>query len=206
MAGPIRSWETSRDLAEMLLRAATALSRGHRHRLWRERGRESRDDIQARGRAAAEPPLPRHRRCRGGPRRRIAAPAVSAGRCRAHRHPPPAPAISIPGTAWRRDSRLQRLRTGRKLHARKVPGVGDRSANLLMIVGEGPGHDEDIRGEPFVGRAGQLLDRMLAAIGIEREQVFITNIVKCRPPNNRDPKPRRSAALRARFLRGADRN
>ncbi|MDC1286952.1 uracil-DNA glycosylase [Gammaproteobacteria bacterium] len=70
----------------------------------------------------------------------------------------------------------------------KVPGVGDRKANLL-IVGEGPGHDEDIRGEPFVGRSGQLLDRMLAAIGIAREQVYITNIVKCRPPNNRDPKP-----------------
>lgn len=69
----------------------------------------------------------------------------------------------------------------------KVPGIGDRQADLL-IVGEGPGHDEDIRGEPFVGRSGQLLDRMLAAIGIDREQVYITNIVKCRPPNNRDPK------------------
>ena len=69
----------------------------------------------------------------------------------------------------------------------KVPGVGDRQADLL-IVGEGPGHDEDLRGEPFVGRSGQLLDRMLAAIGIAREQVYITNIVKCRPPNNRDPR------------------
>jgi DNA polymerase len=69
----------------------------------------------------------------------------------------------------------------------KVPGVGDREADLL-IIGEGPGQDEDIRGEPFVGRSGQLLDRMLAAIGIAREQVYITNIVKCRPPNNRDPK------------------
>ena len=80
----------------------------------------------------------------------------------------------------------------------KVPGVGDRKARL-MIVGEGPGHDEDIRGEPFVGRSGQLLDRMLAAIGIEREQVFITNIVKCRPPNNRDPKPEEALHCR-RFL------
>jgi uracil-DNA glycosylase family 4 len=69
----------------------------------------------------------------------------------------------------------------------KVPGIGDRKANLL-IVGEGPGQDEDIRGEPFVGRSGQLLDRMLNTIGIAREQVYITNIVKCRPPNNRDPK------------------
>ena len=56
-----------------------------------------------------------------------------------------------------------------------------------MIIGEGPGHEEDIKGEPFVGRSGQLLDKMLEAIGISREQVFITNIVKCRPPNNRDP-------------------
>ena len=78
----------------------------------------------------------------------------------------------------------------------KVPGVGDRQAKLL-IVGEGPGHDEDIRGEPFVGRSGQLLDRMLAAIGIAREQVYITNIVKCRPPNNRDPKVEETQKCRA---------
>ena len=78
----------------------------------------------------------------------------------------------------------------------KVPGVGDRHADLL-IVGEGPGHDEDIQGEPFVGRSGQLLDRMLAAIGIAREQVYITNIVKCRPPNNRDPKQEEAARCRA---------
>ena len=68
----------------------------------------------------------------------------------------------------------------------KVPGVGNQQADLL-IIGEGPGHDEDIKGEPFVGRSGQLLDKMLAAIGITRPQIFITNIVKCRPPNNRDP-------------------
>ncbi|MDH3633812.1 MAG: uracil-DNA glycosylase [Gammaproteobacteria bacterium] len=78
----------------------------------------------------------------------------------------------------------------------KVPGVGDRHADLL-IIGEGPGHEEDIRGEPFVGRSGQLLDRMLAAIGISREQVYITNIVKCRPPNNRDPKPHEAQQCRA---------
>ena len=78
----------------------------------------------------------------------------------------------------------------------KVPGVGNRQADLL-IVGEGPGHDEDIRGEPFVGRSGQLLDRMLAAIGIAREQVYITNIVKCRPPNNRDPKQLEAQQCRA---------
>jgi uracil-DNA glycosylase family 4 len=79
---------------------------------------------------------------------------------------------------------------------RKVPGVGNRHADLL-IVGEGPGHDEDIRGEPFVGRSGQLLDRMLAAIGFAREQVYITNIVKCRPPDNRDPKQLEAQQCRA---------
>ena len=70
--------------------------------------------------------------------------------------------------------------------SQKVPGIGDQQADL-MIIGEGPGHEEDIKVEPFVGRSGHLLDKMLAAIGIERSQVFITNIVKCRPPNNRDP-------------------
>lgn len=81
----------------------------------------------------------------------------------------------------------------------KVPGVGDQKADL-MIIGEGPGHDEDIRGEPFVGRSGQLLDRMLAAIGIKREQVYITNIVKCRPPNNRDPKREEAKQCQAFLL------
>jgi uracil-DNA glycosylase family 4 len=68
----------------------------------------------------------------------------------------------------------------------KVPGVGSQQAEV-MIIGEGPGHEEDLKGEPFVGRSGQLLDKMLLAIGLSRSQVFITNIVKCRPPNNRDP-------------------
>ena len=67
-----------------------------------------------------------------------------------------------------------------------VFGTGDRNADV-MFVGEGPGEQEDIQGEPFVGRAGRLLDDMLAAIGMTRAQVYIANIVKCRPPNNRDP-------------------
>jgi uracil-DNA glycosylase family 4 len=74
-----------------------------------------------------------------------------------------------------------------------VFGVGDRNADL-MLVGEGPGQEEDRRGEPFVGRAGQLLNRMLAAANLRREQVFIANIVKCRPPNNRNPLPEEAAA------------
>jgi uracil-DNA glycosylase family 4 len=69
-----------------------------------------------------------------------------------------------------------------------VFGVGNRSAQW-MIIGEAPGADEDREGEPFVGRAGQLLNAMMLAIGLQREQVFIANILKCRPPGNRDPKP-----------------
>jgi DNA polymerase len=69
-----------------------------------------------------------------------------------------------------------------------VPGIGDIHAEL-MIVGEAPGADEDRQGEPFVGRAGKLLTNMLLAIGFTRDQVYITNIVKCRPPQNRDPEP-----------------
>lgn len=69
-----------------------------------------------------------------------------------------------------------------------VFGVGDVNADW-MIIGEAPGRDEDLQGEPFVGRAGKLLNSMLYAIGLKREQVFIANILKCRPPNNRDPRP-----------------
>lgn len=76
-----------------------------------------------------------------------------------------------------------------------VFGVGNQDADWL-IVGEAPGAEEDRRGEPFVGRAGQLLDQMLQAIGQSRESVFIANILKCRPPNNRDPKPDEAAACR----------
>ena len=76
-----------------------------------------------------------------------------------------------------------------------VFGVGNPGADWL-IIGEAPGAEEDRRGEPFVGRAGKLLDEMLRAIGESRETVFIANILKCRPPNNRDPKPTESAACR----------
>ena len=69
-----------------------------------------------------------------------------------------------------------------------VFGVGDPNAQL-MFVGEGPGADEDTQGEPFVGRAGQLLNNMIGAMGLKREQVYIANIVKCRPPQNRKPEP-----------------
>ena len=76
-----------------------------------------------------------------------------------------------------------------------VLGEGDLHAPL-MFIGEGPGQQEDLSGRPFVGAAGQLLDRMLAAIGMTREQVYICNIVKCRPPNNRVPEPAEAEACR----------
>jgi len=74
-----------------------------------------------------------------------------------------------------------------------VFGVGDPRA-ALVFVGEGPGEDEDLKGEPFVGRAGQLLTRMIEAMGFRREEVYIANVVKCRPPGNRNPEPDEIAA------------
>jgi uracil-DNA glycosylase family 4 len=75
-----------------------------------------------------------------------------------------------------------------KTRTQTVFGVGNTRADWL-IIGEAPGADEDRQGEPFVGRAGQLLNAMLLAVGLPRESVFIANILKCRPPGNRDPKP-----------------
>jgi uracil-DNA glycosylase family 4 len=80
-----------------------------------------------------------------------------------------------------------------KQRTQAVPGVGNHQAEW-MVIGEAPGADEDVQGEPFVGRAGKLLDQMLLSIGLKRETVYITNIVKCRPPGNRDPKPEEAAA------------
>ena len=77
-----------------------------------------------------------------------------------------------------------------------VFGDGDADAGL-MFVGEGPGYHEDQQGLPFVGPAGQLLDRIITAIGLSRQDVYITNVVKCRPPNNRDPQPDETAACRS---------
>lgn len=69
-----------------------------------------------------------------------------------------------------------------------VPGVGNPDANI-MFIGEAPGEQEDKKGEPFVGAAGKFLNEMLETIGLERKDIFISNVVKCRPPNNRDPLP-----------------
>jgi uracil-DNA glycosylase family 4 len=80
----------------------------------------------------------------------------------------------------------QRCELGKLGRKRIVFGTGDPHAEL-MFIGEGPGADEDAQGLPFVGRAGQLLNNMIAAMGLKREQVYIANIVKCRPPGNRTP-------------------
>lgn len=108
---------------------------------------------------------------------------------------PPAIAAAIP--AADRASALQLIRdeigdcTRCALHTGRnklVFGDGDAAARL-MFVGEGPGADEDAQGLPFVGRAGQLLNNMIVAMGLKREQVYIANVVKCRPPGNRTPEP-----------------
>lgn len=80
-----------------------------------------------------------------------------------------------------------------KTRTQTVFGVGRRDAELF-VIGEAPGADEDRQGEPFVGRAGQLLNAMLLAIGFERSSVYIANILKCRPPSNRDPEAAEAAA------------
>lgn len=81
-----------------------------------------------------------------------------------------------------------------------VFGTGDRAADL-MFIGEGPGEQEDLQAEPFVGPAGKLFTRMLNAIGLTRDEVYIANIVKCRPPGNRDPLEEERAAC-AKYLEG----
>lgn len=104
-----------------------------------------------------------------------------------------APAVRLAQLAASvRDCRRCRLHTGR---TQVVFGSGDPSA-ALVFVGEAPGHDEDLQGEPFVGQAGQLLTRIIAAIGLTREQVYILNVIKCRPPHNRNPQPDEVAACR----------
>ncbi len=100
------------------------------------------------------------------------------------------------------------IRSCRKcdLHKTKtnyVPGVGNENAEIVF-VGEAPGRDEDARGEPFVGSAGKLLTEMLESIGLSRSDVFICNVLKCRPPNNRDPSPEEVEACRGYLVRQLD--
>jgi len=130
------------------------------------------------------------------------APAGAAGA--AAEAPPSPPAAEAPTEALEWEGLAQRVAacTACRLHESRtqtVFGVGSRSADLLFI-GEAPGAEEDRRGEPFVGRAGQLLNAMLAALGHSRESVYIANILKCRPPRNRDPQVDEVAACGA-YLR-----
>ena len=125
----------------------------------------------------------RDRHSNAAPSAPVSAPAASV----------PAPSASAPRTwtlqAIREDigdcTRCKLATLGRK---QIVFGVGNPNADL-MFVGEGPGADEDIQGIPFVGRAGQLLTKMIEAMGFAREDVYIANVVKCRPPENRNPEP-----------------
>jgi len=139
-----------------------------------------------------------------GPRSGGPAPTVAPPR--PPRPEPPAPAPGLleglpPPPRWNSlaevDAVAQQCTRCRLAQGRRtvVFGVGDPDAEL-MFIGEGPGAEEDRRGEPFVGRAGELLNKIIAAIGLTREQVYIANIVKCRPPGNRDPQPDEVAACR----------
>ena len=105
--------------------------------------------------------------------------------------PEPLSATGVHSMGWFELDAAVRTCTKCSLHATRkqtVFGVGDRSAKW-MFIGEAPGADEDRQGEPFVGRAGQLLNAMLFAIGLKRGEVYIANVLKCRPPGNRDPQP-----------------
>ena len=95
------------------------------------------------------------------------------------------------------DCRLSETRT------QVVFGVGSPKARVMM-VGEAPGRNEDLQGEPFVGAAGHLLNRLLAEVGMRREDVYIANVLKCRPPNNRDPRPDEITACKGYLRRQLD--
>jgi uracil-DNA glycosylase len=122
------------------------------------------------------------------PRRRLPGERAAAGLAMAV-----APATAAP--AWDELAATVRACTLCGLHKTRtqtVFGVGNRQADLL-VVGEAPGADEDAQGEPFVGRAGQLLNAILRGLHWQRSDVYIANVLKCRPPNNRDPSPEESA-------------
>jgi DNA polymerase len=115
----------------------------------------------------------------------------------------PQPAEAAPGPAeqeisWQELQARVAQCTRCELHATRsqtVFGTGSTRARW-MFIGEAPGAEEDRQGEPFVGRAGQLLNAMLSAVGLSRQQVYIANILKCRPPRNRDPRPAEAASCR----------
>ncbi len=168
----------------------------------------------------APPPASGTRRARPGTRAaapaRPPAPARAASAAAPVAAPPRVPAAARVETSWQRDPReldslgalhdafagCQRCELG-STRTNFVFGVGDPHAKL-MLVGEAPGRDEDLQGEPFVGAAGQLLNKILAAVGFRREEVFIANILKCRPPGNRNPEPVEIAACSPILARQID--
>lgn len=148
--------------------------------VWERRGGAARAAV-AQAETVAAPVAP------VAPVRAVAEPAIQARTVQ----PAPVDEVGVSRLGWDELATAVRSCTKCPLHATRtngVFGVGDRGARW-MIIGEAPGADEDRQGEPFVGRAGQLLNSMLKAVGLAREQVFIANILKSRPPNNRDPKP-----------------
>jgi uracil-DNA glycosylase family 4 len=137
--------------------------------------------------AAARSAPPAGREAPAAPRRPVPADAPGLR--------PPADAEREQGFDWPALQTRVAACTRCPLHATRtqtVFGVGSRQAQWL-VVGEAPGAEEDARGEPFVGRAGQLLNSMLRAVGLTREEVYIANVLKCRPPHNRDPSPGEAA-------------
>jgi len=124
-------------------------------------------------------------------------------------HPPPPSNSLFPacGTATATDWEHLRAEVSactacalHKTRTQTVFGVGPSIADW-MFIGEAPGADEDRQGEPFVGRAGRLLNAMIEAIGLKREEIYIANILKCRPPNNREPEPSESLSCESFLLR-----
>lgn len=129
----------------------------------------------------------------------LASVAVVGGREEPHRSPSaPAATRTVAERRAALDAIAAEVRACRRCplwagRGQAVPGEGEPDTDVVF-VGEGPGFNEDRQGRPFVGRAGELLVRMLATLGWRREEVFITNVVKCRPPENRDPEPAEVAA------------
>lgn len=141
-----------------------------------------------------------------------ASPTTAAASRSAAAAPPAGGPASPPGGSASPPPTLEAVRedlgecTRCKLHGGRtnlVFGVGSPTADLVF-VGEAPGRDEDLQGIPFVGRAGQLLTRIIAAIGLSREEVYIANVIKCRPPDNRNPEPDEVAACEPFLFRQLD--
>lgn len=155
-------------------------------------GLGARDSVEGRGAEAAA--IPDSTSLHPG-YKAAAIPSLDAG---VSPTPAPSPESPVPSPVLDWDSLRQQV-SGCQLcpalvqnRTQTVLGVGNCTADW-MVIGEAPGAEEDRQGEPFVGRAGQLLNAMLEAMGLQRQQVYIANVLKCRPPSNRDPQPEEAA-------------